>query len=296
MTQTGSAAKNVVNNATLGFNFYSGGTVINNGTLQLGTKAALPQAQAAVAQPASPQGQEETLSRYQQKLAQPRRQWAMPQERAEPVHGMRAGAYGSASAAAVEGQPAQDRGGGASLAGKRMMLGVGTQPSSGYAQPGSTLRDDTSRSLGEHGVRSGYTISKPVYEVRPQPPATGLASLDVELPRSGEVYRFTTPRGEIEITAWAISKTLSHRLEYLVVVLTTLVVLVAGIILVRRQFWKALVGPVGSTHLIWIGLLMAVFGIFAVVGLLAAAVGVAAKVVRGIARAAARRRGRAQTA
>jgi membrane-bound ClpP family serine protease len=100
------------------------------------------------------------------------------------------------------------------------------------------------------------------------------------LPWPGQVYRFTTPLGEVEITAWAISKKLSDRLTDLPGILATLVLAAVGIALVRRRFWNVLVGRRGSTHLIWIGLLMACFGIFAVVGVAAMVAGVTAKIVR----------------
>ncbi|HEY5311334.1 MAG TPA: hypothetical protein VIK18_02400, partial [Pirellulales bacterium] len=42
--------------------------------------------------------------------------------------------------------------------------------------------------------------------------ATGLASLDVKIPRRGVVYRFTTPRGEVHVTAQAVSARLTTSL------------------------------------------------------------------------------------
>jgi hypothetical protein len=149
-----------------------------------------------------------------------------------------------------------------------------------------------------------YTIAKPTYgtpsggpaTAQSQPSATGLASLDVELPRPGQVYRFTTPRGEVEITAWAISKKLSLRLYDLLLIASTLVFLLVGIVLLRLRFGSMLVSRTGSTHLIWVGLLMVVFGVFPVLGALAFVVGVAAKIARGVARMAGRRRDRLQPA
>ena len=124
----------------------------------------------------------------------------------------------------------------------------------------------------------------------PPPPVTGLASLDVDLPQSGQVYRFTTPRGEVEITAWAVSKRVTRRLLDLLPALLTLALLVAGIVLVRLQFWSVLIGRAGSTCLVCIGLVMVVLGIFPIVGSLAVVVGVIAKLARWIARLESRRR------
>jgi hypothetical protein len=132
----------------------------------------------------------------------------------------------------------------------------------------------------------GSGVAAMTVQPPPPPPSTGLASLDVDLPQSGQVYRFTTPRGEVEINAWAISKRLSDRIRGLLLVLSTLVVAVIGIGLVRWHFCSVLVGPSGSTHLIWIGLLMACLGIFPAVGILAFMAGVAAKLARWIGRLA----------
>ena len=52
--------------------------------------------------------------------------------------------------------------------------------------------------------------------------AAGLASLDVRLPERGKMYLFTTPRGDIEITASAISASTLSRLSGLAAVLSAI--------------------------------------------------------------------------
>jgi hypothetical protein len=46
----------------------------------------------------------------------------------------------------------------------------------------------------------------------------GLVSLDVQIPRRGEVYRFTTPRGDAQITAQAAAVPLVDNLQRLAIV------------------------------------------------------------------------------
>jgi hypothetical protein len=48
----------------------------------------------------------------------------------------------------------------------------------------------------------------PPMAASPALPAAGLASLDVEFPVHGAAYLFTTPQGDTQITAWAVSTTL----------------------------------------------------------------------------------------
>ena len=80
----------------------------------------------------------------------------------------------------------------------------------------------------------------------PAAPATsvpaGLASLEVTLPEPDaayyDTYLFTTPRGEVEITARAASSELMSRLAYLAVIV--LVVILAVALLRERK--SAVVG------------------------------------------------------
>ncbi len=63
---------------------------------------------------------------------------------------------------------------------------------------------------------------------------SGLASLDVEFPERGVEYMFTTPRGEVEITARAVTTPLVDRLTRLVWVLAAVAVLLFLFQLARR--------------------------------------------------------------
>jgi autotransporter-associated beta strand protein len=287
--QLSNPSRNVVNNAIVGSNFYSGGTTIINGGSQIVLGAKQPLGVFGNQQPAIvAQEETDTLLRYKQKLAQQSRSQA-----ATPAESNAYRPYGSTSsvqqqfARAVPPQldesRKEERGDleETRSLNRRRSLGEQSQPSEGLAPQESTGKSGQ----GGEGVAlqkagTGYWIAKPTSGTSTGGPATGLASLDVQLPWSGQVYRFTTPLGEVEITAWAISKELSDRLTDLPVILATLVLAAVGIALVRWRFWNVLVGRRGSTHLIWIGLLMACFGIFAVVGVAAMVAGVTAKIVR----------------
>ena len=53
----------------------------------------------------------------------------------------------------------------------------------------------------------------------------GIASLDVQLPKRGTVFRFSTPRGDVKITARAVSRELTDRASQVAVSLAILLVL-----------------------------------------------------------------------
>ena len=112
----------------------------------------------------------------------------------------------------------------------------------------------------------------------------GLASLDVQLPVRGRLYRFSTPRGEVEIAARAVSVSLLDGLERAGGVLAVLVVL--G--LVRRRLrgrpLTTEAQAILSTVLILAGIAGLMAGVFPLAALLTAAVGVAMKVVLFFAR------------
>jgi hypothetical protein len=98
--------------------------------------------------------------------------------------------------------------------------------------------------------------------------ATGFASLDVQLPQRGTEYRFTTPRGDIEIQARAIDDSLWLRLRKLAIV-TGLILLVAGCVqIIRRVGYERIVGPKLAMLLIAVGLLMLVLGVTSLLGVI----------------------------
>jgi len=132
---------------------------------------------------------------------------------------------------------------------------------------------------GEAGVRTD--LIAPAGEVElPE----GLASLDVTLPERGCTYFFTTPGGEVEITARAASEKLIAGLVHLA---TLIVVLQLAWIVVRmghRGRFDWLGGRSGSTFLIGLGVLLLFFGVFPVAGLLAIVAGILIKIRQAIAR------------
>jgi hypothetical protein len=115
----------------------------------------------------------------------------------------------------------------------------------------------------------------------------GMASLDVDLPRRGTVYRFTTPRGEVEITARAASLPLIEGLERLGAVIGLVIV----VLVVRRFVRNRTLSPRGqgmvSTALIFLGIVGILFGLFPLAGVAAVIVGIVMKVILRRARRAA---------
>ncbi|MEC8343922.1 MAG: hypothetical protein VXZ63_02160 [Planctomycetota bacterium] len=98
---------------------------------------------------------------------------------------------------------------------------------------------------------------------------SGFASLDVKLSERGRVYRFTTPRGEMEITARAIPKNLGDRSSKLL----QLFLLVSMICLLTSQRAMRLFQRGTGTWLfiafaILGGIISLVLGIFPILGLI----------------------------
>ena len=118
----------------------------------------------------------------------------------------------------------------------------------------------------------------------PQPAAppmpTGLASLDVEMPQMGQstVYLFTTPQGDVEISARALSNDKLTAAVRSILVLAAAMLVLFVVRLVRRGSFDWLIGKTGSTCLIVLGLLALL--VFLVLGLLAVVIGVTAKIHR----------------
>ncbi|MBU4399765.1 MAG: hypothetical protein KKE86_10575, partial [Planctomycetes bacterium] len=112
----------------------------------------------------------------------------------------------------------------------------------------------------------------------PQP--AGLASLDFELPTRGAVYRFTTPRGEQQITARYLSGDVVRRLVELALVGVAVLVTWFIIGMIRRGGFDRLARPAGSWLLIGLGLFSLLAGVLPVAGLLAIVVGCWLKVRR----------------
>jgi hypothetical protein len=102
----------------------------------------------------------------------------------------------------------------------------------------------------------------------------GLASLDVTLPERGRLYRFTTPRGEIEIEARSISYVVLRKLAGLAAVLVAI-----GVVWLlgrepSRRVWRALFRSLAfGIALIVLGLASVISGVLPFAGLLIIVIG-----------------------
>jgi hypothetical protein len=105
------------------------------------------------------------------------------------------------------------------------------------------------------------------------PPAAVLASLDVDLPQRGVEFLFTTPRGEIEITARAVSGSAVDRLQHLLAILATAVVLYVVYRVLRRIGPDLLNTMAGSALLVVLGGASLCLGLLPVVGVVILVVG-----------------------
>jgi len=95
----------------------------------------------------------------------------------------------------------------------------------------------------------------------------GFASLDVEVPLRGAVYRFTTPRGDIRISTRAVSRPLLANLELLGIAALTVVVIAFVHRWVRRERLLETHDRPLTTAMIMVGLLSVATGIMPVAGL-----------------------------
>lgn len=111
--------------------------------------------------------------------------------------------------------------------------------------------------------------------------AAGLASLDVRLPERGKLYRFTTPRGDLEIVARAVPVVVLHRLLGLAVVLGAILVLWLLGREKSRRVWAAIFRSLAfAVVLIVAGLFSVIVGIFPVAGLIALVAGIVLLILR----------------
>jgi hypothetical protein len=108
---------------------------------------------------------------------------------------------------------------------------------------------------------------------------TGLASLDFEVPKRGTLYRFTTPGGDVEITAHAASGKLLERLARAAAVLVA-----AGLVLLIARHAKRgglswLAGPIGCAAMVVLGVVLLLAG-FVLAGLVLTILGIVLAVRR----------------
>ncbi|MFZ1935523.1 MAG: DUF1559 domain-containing protein [Thermoguttaceae bacterium] len=112
----------------------------------------------------------------------------------------------------------------------------------------------------------------------------GLASLDFELPATDAsrwtLYRFTTPRGDEQITARSIANDLVLRLVEIVVAAAALLVLWAVVQIIRRGRFDWLATPIAAAVLISLGVISLCGGLLPIIGVVALVAGCAVLVQR----------------
>ncbi len=175
-----------------------------------------------------------------------------------------------------------------------LLRGTGSSSGGQAIRYHSLLRDHYGEAASPDGrrVATGSTDQITVWGGEAAP-AQGvephLASLDVDLPERGVEFMFTTARGEIEITARAISSPLAERVVWLLWI-------AAGVIVLAIVYWLArriipwLVGTqVGAGLLFLAGLFSLLLGIFWVASLIAFVTGIVQLIRLAIARRGRRR-------
>jgi hypothetical protein len=164
---------------------------------------------------------ERVVIQSQQGLAQRRSGEPQPQMPAQPpppqVTGQNAGVAGRSPVVVMPKQPpakgqsvARSKAKGKLEEYKDTLQAQANQPAA--AQRGELL----SRDATPDGRFAGSSVVATVQPPPMQPPVpAGLASLDVEIPQIGELYRFTSPRGEATITVRAVSRSFTNALKRL---------------------------------------------------------------------------------
>jgi hypothetical protein len=131
---------------------------------------------------------------------------------------------------------------GSSLANEQ--LSAPQAPGSGGAPMGGGMP------MGKRGGEGGFVYQpgqQPAQQAAQSLAPAALASLDVELRPQGKKYLFTTPRGDVEVTARAVSATLLGRLVRLAILVVLLAVLFAVTRRVRLH-WVASAKAINHTH------------------------------------------------
>jgi hypothetical protein len=104
-------------------------------------------------------------------------------------------------------------------------------------------------------------------------PATGLASLEIKIPERGVVYRFTKPRGDLELNARSVDAGQVERGRRLLEIFVVLLVILA-ILSVLRYLSQKLGRRIQAVSLVLLGLVSLVSGVFMIAGLALLVVGV----------------------
>ena len=126
---------------------------------------------------------------------------------------------------------------------------------------------------GRLTVSAGGAIAIPAAPTVPG----GLASLDFELPTDKnlyELYRFTTPRGDAELTARTVSNSMLSRLELLLGIAAASLLIWAAFWLVRHGVLGWFCHPLGAIVLAVAGFASLCSGVLPFAGLVAMLAGI----------------------
>ena len=153
------------------------------------------------------------------------------------------------------------------------------------AKERAVLDDDSAAAGGRV-----YPVADLVLPLSTTPAApTGLASLDFQLPQRGQLYQFITPRGEVEITAQAVSSNMMTKLQRLAIALVAILAIGFALRLARQDGVGPLGGPGAITLMICLGVLSVLTGVLPIAGLVLFLSGLVLKIRRAAARSRAAR-------
>ncbi len=144
---------------------------------------------------------------------------------------------------------------------------------SGIAMDGAERATALSDEVQVWGRQTGQVPAVDFQQMVPQSDAfaveTHLASLDVDLPLRGREYLFTTPRGDIDITARAVSEPLLGRLYRLLAIAAGFVVLLVLLRVLPRVLPVLHRSRSFAAAVLLAGLLSLLLGIFPILALVA---------------------------
>jgi hypothetical protein len=153
--------------------------------------------------------------------------------------------------------------------------GMGGGGFGGYGRmAGEDEYDEYGMGLGESGAEiAEFELPQAVPVMGDAYQATGLASLDIKLPQRGVEYLFTTPRGDVEISARSIATPHYQRMLHFLLIVG--VVIGAAIACQVTLYLHAkLSRPVKGLALVGLGFLSLLLGVLPIAGLIAFLVGV----------------------
>ncbi len=249
----------------------SGALTINNGTLN-----------APMAQQPQAGGQQSQYNAYNPGgrggRAYGRQSGQVDEQRRELAQYQQKLAEGNGPGAQSGQQSAQSSNIGVGASTAKILGGSGPVQSQGITEhfqpaPAKTAKADIEvhdalvEGLGAGGQRGGALPAAPA----------GLTSLDFELPTDAnlyDVYRFTTPRGEAELTARNISTSAVSRLLSLARIAGVCVLLWIAFTLIRRSALRWFRHPLGAALLLLVGFVMLRDGMMPLIAVAAIIAGV----------------------